>query len=199
MPAPSLVQSIFAYRPVRDANSAHHRWAKLHAYDDGQAIANWGFDPCADTWTPITIDPIETAENGRQLLPSKMPYLDLGTLLFDGDEAITTATPILQPYGEFLPARTESGRTDLAVFHPFGLISWGDPDYEKLNEFSEGQMLYLSPHHPREIRTLGTFRHPMDPHGAIYLSDELVTELGYAGLLDGTTFRICPPFVDESE
>ncbi|APA96706.1 hypothetical protein NS506_02644 [Nocardia seriolae] len=186
---------IYAYRPVRDANSAHFQFARLHEYDDGQAIAHWGTEARADQWEPITVDLIDHDSDGIALRPARMPYLDIGTLLFDGDDAIDAAARILRPYGELLPVRTTTGRTDLAVFHAFGLIGWGD-EREHLNEFSYGVYLYLSPKDSNEIRRLGAFRHEIDPYGALFLSDELVRALGRAGLIEGTAFRICAPRLD---
>ncbi|WP_024805992.1 hypothetical protein [Nocardia sp. BMG51109] len=188
-------EPIYAYRPVRDANCAHYQWARLRSYDDGQAIANWGTTPCADDWVPITIDLIDTDDDGDPLLPADMPYLDIGTLLLCGTDTVAAAAPILEPYGELLPARTSTGRTDLAVFHAFGLIDWGD-EAEHLSDTSEGIHLYLSPKNPHDIRTLAAFRHVIDPQGALFLSDQLVTTLGRAGVTSGTTFRICAPRID---
>lgn len=183
---------VVAYRPVRDANNLGFRYARFRGYDDGQAVANWGTGRQAGTWTPIVIDLRESDVDGRPLRPARMPYLDIGALLFCGDDAIESARRILEPYGELLDVRTTTGRTDLAIFHALGLIGRGD-EREHIPEFSYGTHLYLSPGDPDEIRALGAFRHVADPYGALFLSDALVGEFARAGLIDGTGFRICVP------
>lgn len=186
---------ICAYRPVRDANCAQFQFARLHSWEDGQVVGQWGTEPRIGDLKPLTVDLVERDSNGERLQPARMPYLDSGTLLLCGMEAIEAAAPILEPFGELLQARTSTGRSDLAVFHAFGLVEWGD-GYEHLNETSHGTYLYLSPKNANDIRTLGAFRHVIDPQGAMFVSDELVMKLGRAGLIDGTSFRICAPRID---
>lgn len=183
-----------SFRPVRDAASARYQYAQVADWESGQVIARGGVE---GSWraheTAIRVSMVSGRDAQPLLTEARMPYLDPGALLVAGAEHITAAARVLDDYGVWVAAvDTVSGRTDLAIFLSSAVISRGD-SRERLEDPGLGTYHFLSPAEPNTIRELGAFRHVDDPRGTLYLSDHLVAQLSYAGVLAGTSFAICAP------
>ena len=116
-----------------------------------------------------------------------MPWLSQGFLVLR-DKAIESVSPILEPYGEFLPLLSDEAR--LVGFRPTLRIHAQDEQNSEIVRFSTGRIMRLKRGVLTADSTTGKkiFGLSQMHRGAIYLTEEIVLEIEQTGSATGTSF-----------
>jgi hypothetical protein len=144
--------------------------------------------PWRDRWTPVRMELITTDAYGGAYQRADVPWMSAMSL-FLRDEAIKTAGPILEQYGELLPVECDSA--DVVVFNAGQVLDVLDEDQSEIDRFADGRLMGIDTYVFRGdgIPERAAFKIPQEPDGPIFYTDALVAELN-ALSLSGLDWRL---------
>ena len=135
----------------------------------------------ADQWEPIAVKFYRRDDHTRERLPyADFPFLESRVLVMR-DRAIGIASPLLAPYGEFLPLKAR--KAELSLFHSTWVIDALDEERSEIVRFDDGRIMIIESYAFRSgvLPERAAFLLPQE-RDTIYYTEALVQELDALGL-----------------
>ncbi|HZI13767.1 MAG TPA: DUF1629 domain-containing protein [Myxococcus sp.] len=144
--------------------------------------------PQRATWVPIHMEVVREEWDGQPFLESDAPYLGSSYALVFRPRAVEVMSPLLEPYGEFLPLVCTDA--ELRVFNCTRAVPALDEAASVLwRDEGDGRITHIVKHvfHPEVIRGLLVFKLTNIESSSTYVNEEFVARWTEAGLR-GLTF-----------
>jgi hypothetical protein len=137
--------------------------------------------PWRDRWTPVRMQLISQDAYGGAYQRADVPWMSAMSL-FLRDDAIKTAGPILEQYGELLPVECDSA--EVVAFNAGQVLDVLDEDRSEIDRFDDGRIMGIDTYvfNGDGISPRAAFKIPQQPRGAIFYTDAVVEELNALSL-----------------
>lgn len=161
--------------------------------DDGDHEKLWALDatPRSATWRPMPVERLTVDEDGDPLVEADLPWLG-GHVLVLRERAAEALSPLLGPYGEFLPLSCPD--IPLWLFHNMTVVDALDEDRSSIVRFDDGDILEVTRHEFRagEVAGLPVFKVPQLLRGPLFLGESFAAALATAGLTGPVLKQVWP-------
>jgi hypothetical protein len=149
--------------------------------DDAKRFRALDGTPHRDRWTPVRMELISQDAYGGAYQRADVPWMS-DIVLFLRDEAIKTAGPILEQYGELLPVECDSA--DVLVFNAGQVLDVFDEERSEIRRFSSGKLMGIDTYifNGDGIPERAAFKIPQQPRGPIFFTEAVVEELNALSL-----------------
>jgi hypothetical protein len=148
--------------------------------DDMKRFRTLDGTPQRDRWTPVRMELISQDAYGGTQKRANVPWMT-STTLFLRDEAIKTAGPILQRYGELLPVDCDGA--DVVTFNAGQVLDVLDEKRSEIRRFRSGRLMGIDTYvFHGEIPERAAFKLPQQPRGPIFYTEAVVDELNTLAL-----------------
>ncbi|MFC5288549.1 hypothetical protein ACFPM7_15930 [Actinokineospora guangxiensis] len=150
---------------------------------DHELIRSLGATPRLPHWQPVRVNLLSTQDDGQKRTRADLPWLGEHVLVLR-PAAVSTLTPLLEEWGEFLPLSCPTA--DLTLYHALTEIDALDEEASEIIRFDDGTVLAVDSYafRPEKI-TAPVFTVPQLPHGPLFVSEDIAAA---AADLHGTDF-----------